>query len=116
MKSAVLRGHVEQELKSARHAEAAGDIEAAWRALERAHVLSQPSARLHVRAHAAMLGLGLREGDAREVVGQLVRVLLAGPSSWLGRAPLGNIGRARVGLFTPMPIAEDLARKLQEAV
>jgi len=55
-----------------------------------------------------MLGYGLRRLDLREVLGQLARVLVAAPGSWLGRAPLGNTGGADVGILTPMPIPDDL--------
>jgi hypothetical protein len=46
--------------------------------------------------------------DPREVVGQLVRILVAAPGSWLGRAPLGNTGGSNVGILTQMPLPEDL--------
>ena len=69
-----LRPHVDDAFAAAAAAAAAGDIEAAWRHLERAHILSQPSAWLHTRAHARMLVLGLRVGDTTEVVGQVIRV------------------------------------------
>jgi hypothetical protein len=43
-----------------------------------------------------------------ELLGQLARVLVAAPGSWLGRAPLGNTGGTNVGILTPMSISEDL--------
>lgn len=101
------------ELNQAQAAERASNLDQAWRHLERAHVLSQRYAWPHVVVHARMLGFGLRRGDAREVVGQLVRLLVAAPGSWLGRAPLGNTGGANVGILTPMPIPEDLQRLLR---
>jgi hypothetical protein len=101
-----------RELDDARLAEQERDLERAWRHLERAHVLSQAYGGAHVRVHARMLGFGWRRRDAREVLGQLVRVLVAGPGSWLGRAPLGNTGGANVGINTPMPIPEDLQKLL----
>ena len=76
-------------------------------------MLSQAHAWPHVRVHALMLGAGFRRGDAHEVLGQLVRVLVAAPASWLGRAPLGNTGGADVSMLTPKPISEDLRRLLQ---
>lgn len=84
------------------------DFEVAWAALERAHVLGQPDGRLHLRSHWWMFRCGLAERDGREVLGQAVRVVLSLPSSWLGRYPVGNTGRARVGLFRPMPVAPDV--------
>ena len=106
--SEALRRAFEQELASAREQERAGASRAAWRHLERAHILSQAFAWPHVRVHGRMLGYGLRRLDAREVLGQLARVLVAAPGSWLGRAPLGNTGGADVGILTPLPIPADL--------
>jgi hypothetical protein len=109
----MLRAAFVAELQCAREAARGDDHARAWHHLERAHVLSQAHAWPHVRVHALMLAAGLRRGDAREVLGQLVRVLAAAPASWLGRAPLGNTGGSGVGMLTPKPIPEDLRRLLQ---
>lgn len=109
-----MQREIQDELERAGSAERRSDTDAAWRHLERAHILSQSFGGPHVRVHLAMLGLGWRTGDAREVVGQLVRVLVAAPGSWLGRFPLGNTGRARVGLTQPMPIPLDLQTLLDK--
>ena len=82
-----------------------------WSALEVAHLLSQPWARMHVRSHLAMLRLAWREHDGREVGGQIVRVVVAGPGSFTGRYPKGNTGRARVSMWTPMPVPDELAER-----
>lgn len=79
-----------------------------WTALERAHVLSQPWPWAHVRVHAAMLRAAVRERDATEVLGQVVRLAVAGPGSATGRYPVGNTGRSRVGLTEVMPVPADL--------
>ena len=100
------------ELRSAHDAQARGDARAAWRHLERAHILSQPFALPHVEVHARMLWFALRRRDGRELVGQLIRTALAAPASWLGRAPLGNTGGSDVGLLTPMPLPNDLRQLL----
>ena len=75
-------------------------------------MLSQAHAWLHVRVHGRMLALAWRRGEAREVAGQLPRLLLAAPGSWTGRAPRGNTGGADVGIFTPMEVPADLAALL----
>lgn len=85
---------------------------AAWLALERAHVLGQPDVWLHLRSHWWMLVCGVAERDAREVFGQIVRLVLSIPGSALGRYPRGNTGRSRVDMTKPMPIAADLERLL----
>jgi hypothetical protein len=113
MKPAI-RHALQAELRLAAEAESAGDPARAWHHLERAHVLSQAYARAHVLVHARMLTHALRRRDAREVGGQLVRIVVAAPGTWLGRAPLGNTGGANAGLLTPMPIPEDLRAVLND--
>lgn len=94
----------EESMASAKAAIRARSFDAAWPELERAHVLGQADAWLHLRSHWWMLRCGLAERDLREIIGQLARVAVAAPASWLGRYPLGNTGRARVGMLEPMPI------------
>jgi hypothetical protein len=84
------------------------DVRGEWNHLERAHILSQPIAVLHVRTHLAMLGAAVRDHDAREILGQAFRVVVAGPGSLTKRYPVGNTGGADVSAFRPMPIPEDL--------
>jgi hypothetical protein len=103
-----LRQRWAQERTAARSARQRTDADDEWRHLERAHVLSQPMAVAHVRTHAAMLGYGLRHRDGREIVGQLVRLILAAPGTWTGRYPVGNTGGANVSALKPMPIPDDL--------
>ncbi|MCU1673474.1 MAG: hypothetical protein JWN77_1587 [Frankiales bacterium] len=83
--------------------------EARWQALERAHILSQPWAWPHTKAHAVMLGVAWREHDRREAIGQVIRLVVAAPGSALGKYPEGNTGRANVPLTRPMPVPADLA-------
>lgn len=111
----ILQRHIAAELAAFRFAARGGDGATAWTALERAHVLSQPLLWHHLRVHAAMLAFGLRCGDAREVLGQLVRLALAPLGALTGRLPWGNSGRARVSAFAPAAIAPDLAQLLHES-
>ena len=104
------------DLDAARAALAEGDPEGAWQLLEEAHILSQSWARPHVRVHAAMLRLGWATHDRREVVGQVFRLLVAGPGSLTGRYPEGNTGRASVPATRPMPVPEGLRALLDGAV
>src|SRR3954452_8889893 len=97
------------ERQTASTARRIGDSAAEWRHLERAHILSQPKAVLHVRTHVAMLAAGIRRHDRREVLGQLLRLVVAGPGSLTGRYPVGNTGGADVNALTPMPIPDALA-------
>ncbi|MFC4128242.1 DUF3703 domain-containing protein [Nocardia rhizosphaerae] len=101
-----VRSAFEAELS---RAHSAAELDERWHALERAHILSQPWAWPHTRVHWVMLVLALRCRDRREAVGQVIRLAGAGVASATGRAPLGNTGRSDVGVFTPMPIPEDLS-------
>lgn len=109
-----LRQAYETEMRRAREAEARGDPSLAWRSLERAHILSQPFAGLHVRVHGAMFRVAIRRRDWRELAGQIPRIILAAPASVLGRAPRGNTGGADAGILTPLPIPPDLEVLLRE--
>lgn len=105
----LLQPHVARELDGAAAARTRGDTTAVWRHLERAHVLSQSSARLHTRVHWVMMVTALRHRDLRELFGQIVRIAVAALGSLIGRYPVGNTGRARVPIALPMPIEDDLA-------
>lgn len=101
------------DLAAARDEGRADDREAAWRLLEEAHVLSQSWAWSHIKVHAAMLALGWRTRDHREIRGQLIRIAVAGPGSLTGRYPEGNTGRASVPATRPMPVADDIRTLLE---
>lgn len=58
--------------------------------------------------HVVMFVFALSRREFSEALGQIPRLVLAGPSSLLGMAPMGNTGRSNVGLFTSLPIAADL--------
>ena len=103
----------ETERARARSARASGDVAEEWRHLERAHILSQPMAGAHLRTHAAMLGSAVRRRDIHEVLGQFLRLMVAGPGSLTGRYPVGNTGGANVSAFKPMTIPEDLRAALE---
>ena len=96
------------ERHAATTARRTGDAGVEWHHLERAHILSQPLAGLHLRTHGAMLAASVRGRDGREIAGQLLRLVLAVPGSISGRYPVGNTGGADVSAFSPMAVPEDL--------
>lgn len=98
----------QQERTAARTARERSDFAGEWHHLERAHVLSQPMAGPHVRTHMAMLSFGIRAHDRREILGQIFRVVVAGPGSWSGHYPEGNTGGAAISAFSALPIPADL--------
>ena len=104
----IVQTAIATELLAAKEAEAEQEFVRAWRHLERAHILSQADAGRHVLVHLKMFAYGWRRRDRHEVLGQLARLVVAAPGSWLGRAPLGNTGGAGVGILTPMSIPDDL--------
>jgi hypothetical protein len=60
-----------------------------------------------------MLGYALRRRDRHEIVGQVLRTVVAAPGSWTGRYPVGNTGGANVSAFRPMPVPDDLRPLLE---
>lgn len=108
----VLYKAFDDEMRAASRLRAIGDLDGAFAHLERAHILGQRYTLPHVRAHVAMLVIGWRRRDAREIFGQLARILAAGLFSriWV---PDGNTGGANVSALRRMPIPEDLMARLR---
>ncbi|MDZ3831496.1 MAG: DUF3703 domain-containing protein [Sphingopyxis sp.] len=113
MKSSV-KAAFDGEMAGASAAEAAGDFALAKHHLERAHILGQCWYVAHVKTHYRMLRLALRQSDASEARGQLVRLVGAGPFHMAGWVPVGNTGGADVSATLPMPIPSDLAQHLED--
>ncbi len=109
---AAVRERFDAELAAARTARSQHLLADAWSALEVLHIVSQPWAVLHLRSHWAMLVLATRTMDGREAVGQVARFLVAAPGSVTGRYPVGNTGRARISMFAPMPMPDELGELL----
>lgn len=109
-----IRPHVTVELRAANSADAAGQPQTAFQHLERAHVLGQSSTVEHVRAHAHMLRWALRHRRVAEAWGQVMRILGAATKTvfWI---PMGNTGGSDVSPFRRMPIAPDMARRIDRA-
>lgn len=110
-----LEKFIEEELLLYRARWQLADYSGSWRALERAHVLAQSQALQHTRIHLLMLVFATRRGNWREVAGQILRLVLAPIGSVTGTAPLGNTGGADVSAFQPMPISDEMRRKLGSA-
>lgn len=96
------------EIAAYRAARALDDDAAAWRALERAHIIAQPNWSLHLDSHMKMLAFAIWRRDPAEVAGQLLRLVLAPIGNLTGRLPIGNTGRANVSAFKAMDLPEDL--------
>jgi hypothetical protein len=102
-----------RELRRGAEFAAGGDLDEAFRHFERAHVLGQRRTLLHLRAHRALLGIGVARRDVREIAGQLSRMLAALLFSriWV---PLGNTGGANVSAFARLPVPADLQAILDD--
>lgn len=107
-----LKHAYETELAAARAS--APDHDKAMHHLSRAHILGQQHTGAHIRVHWLMLRAGFIEGDVREVLGQVTRMIAAGLFSrvWV---PIGNTGLANVSALRPMPIPDDLRPLLEQA-
>lgn len=67
--------------------------------LEKAHILSQTKPFWHFYVHWEMFCLAFKYKQSKELLGQIPRMILAIPSSYLGLAPKGNIGSTKMGIF-----------------
>jgi len=112
---AELRETIRANRSAAKSARRNGDWTSCWRLLEDSHILSQPWVIPHLQVHASMLVSGYEERDHREVVGQILRLLVGAPASALKNYPVGNSGRARISAIKPMPLRPDLAEALARA-
>lgn len=103
---------IAEELTAFVAARRAGNKEAAWRALELAHIVAQPYLGLHLAGHWAMLAYALHTRDGSEAWGQCLRLALVPLGAITGRLPVGNTGRSHVSAFRPMPIPQELLNRM----
>ena len=108
------KAHFETAMTRAREARKQGDLTRAYELLEEAHILGQSWIVPHLRSHWGMFRVALLQVDFEEIAGQLFRLVLVAPGTWLGRLPIGNTGRANVSAFQPMPVPEHLQKLLAD--
>jgi hypothetical protein len=102
-------------LSSARIAQRESDFEVAWQHLIRAYIISQPNLRLHILFHSKMLRLASITSEFQEIIGQILRLMLAPLGHFLGITPWGNIGRATVSIISPNVLPSDISQMYAEA-
>lgn len=107
--------HVEVEFVESRNAYNRGEFAESFKFLERAHVMGQESTVLHTKVHWEMLAWGVRRRNAKEIVGQLYRLIGAITKTEIGLVPYGNTGGANVSPFRKMPVPPDLQRRIDAA-
>jgi len=106
----VLAQAFEAEMDAAWNLYRAGRLDAAFRHLERAHVLGQRYVIPHVRSHWLMLRIGLARRAPGEVWGQAVRIVLGALGSAVNVVPVGNTGGTDISMFKRLPISPEVAR------
>lgn len=97
------------------HAHAATTPEAAFAALERAHILGQRDLFAHFETHILMLQWARAQKDGREIRGQVLRLLAVLPGFLTGWVPVGNPGGSNISPLKPVPLPADLKAILVDA-
>ncbi|TKB97493.1 DUF3703 domain-containing protein [Pedobacter cryotolerans] len=92
-----------------------GNLQKAWRHLERAHVIGQAYPIEHSYAHWKMLLFGIKIKSYREIIGQIPRLLVGGVKSFVGKVPVGNTGGSNVPPLKSLPIGDDLLAIFKQA-
>jgi len=103
------------EIAAARTRMAAGELEAAMRHLERAHVIGQLQVWPHVLSHWLMLKIEVRRGRPLAVCGQLVRIVLGALGSAVNVVPTGNTGGSDISMFKRLPVPPELQAEIDAA-
>ena len=104
-----IRPYVEREINLAQVAMLEGKSREAFQYLENAHVLGQESAYHHLKVHCQMLRWGWKQGDKKEVIGQLFNLVGAATQTGLRLIPKGNTGGTRTNPFKAMPLKPEHA-------
>ncbi|MEQ1535162.1 MAG: DUF3703 domain-containing protein [Burkholderiaceae bacterium] len=110
-----IRPFVDAELQTATALSAQGQVQPAFTHLERAHVLGQAATAHHVRVHWRMFLWGLQQRNAKECLGQLLRIAGAATKTAFGLVPHGNTGGANVSPFKPMSLPPELEMRIKQA-
>ena len=110
-----LKSYYELELDLYARAYADGYLQVAWQHLERAHIIGQRYPFAHSYVHLKMLQFGFKIKSAKEVFGQIPRLVFGGVKSFVGKVPVGNPGGANVPPLKPFPIADDIMAMFKQA-
>jgi hypothetical protein len=108
-----LKVHYRQELEKYKAELSLGNLQVAWRHLERAHILGQPWPQEHTHVHWIMLRFGIKIKNSKEILGQIPRLMVGGVKSFIGIVPVGNTGGANVPPLRPMEIPDDLKEMMK---
>ena len=104
-----LRPFYNKELESYHVTLEKQQLQPAWRHLERAHILGQRYPLAHSFVHWKMLQFAFKIKSAKEVFGQIPRLVFGGVKSFVGKVPVGNPGGADVPPLKPFPIKDNIS-------
>lgn len=111
----LLKPYYNKELQSYRQEVQKNNLQKAWQHLERAHIIGQSFPYEHSFVHWKMLQFGFKIKNAKEIIGQIPRLLIGGVKSFVGKVPIGNTGGANVPPLKPLPLAPELEQLLAQA-
>ncbi|MFS4491257.1 DUF3703 domain-containing protein [Maribacter sp. 2308TA10-17] len=109
-----LKGHYLKEIEQYRSYLQKNDLTRAWHHLERSHVLGQSFPLEHTYSHWLMLKFGFRQRNLKEVLGQLLRLLVGGWKSFIDHVPIGNTGGSNVPPLRRMELPVELEEILRQ--
>jgi len=92
-----------------------GNLQIAWRHLERAHILGQRYPVAHTYVHWKMLQFGFKIKSVKEILGQITRLIFGGVKSFVGHVPVGNPGGSNVPPLKSFPIEKELLEIFEKA-
>lgn len=110
----VLKEYYDNELRFYRLSLLKGNLSQAWNHLERSHIIGQSYPFEHTYSHWLMLKFGFRQKNVKEVLGQVVRLLVGGWKSFIDHVPTGNTGSADVPPLKKMELPQDLNNILNQ--
>ncbi len=108
-----LKAYFNAEIEAYKYELNNNHLEKAWLHLERAHILGQKYPFAHSYVHWLMLLYGFKIKNAKEVIGQIPRLLFGGVKSFVGKVPVGNPGGSNVPPLKAFPIDSELYHILE---
>lgn len=109
-----LKKHYDNEIRFYRLSLLKGNLSQAWNHLERSHIIGQSYPFEHTYSHWQMLKFGFRQKNVKEVLGQVLRLLVGGWKSFIDRVPTGNTGGSNVPPLKRMKLPKDLSFILKQ--
>jgi len=110
-----LKPYYEAEIDKYQMEYGKNELGAAWKHLERAHIIGQRYPLAHSYIHWKMLQFGFRIKNSKEILGQIPRLIFGGVKSFVGKVPVGNPGGASVPPLKSFPIEKEIQDIFREA-